>query len=311
MKRLANDRGSVLVFVVLFCTVLVAVAGLTMDFGSWYSEKQKLQGTADAAALAAAQDLPNTGTASATATQYANDNNSGLDTWTPAFPNDYTVTIDLGKTSPAYFAKIVGVESKHIVAHAQAQVGTPTELRNVLPIGVNQNVVCTVGSTGCFGANKILTFDDSTTASFHASTWGLMDVGGGSTGTTDCQGQASDSDITSWIQNGYPGTLPVNQYFGGVNGQKSTQNALNTQISKPLLVPVFDDAQASWCKNPAKGGFHIVGWAALIIDQTIPDSDWSPHVKTLHVHFIEYIVHDVESKPGYTGFGIKTIKLSQ
>jgi Flp pilus assembly protein TadG len=311
MKRLGNDRGSVIVFVVLFCTVLVAVAGLTMDFGSWYSEKQKLQGTADAAALAAAQDLPDTGTAATTATQYANDNNSGLNSWTPAFPNNYTVTIDLSKTAPAYFAKIVGVDSKTITAHSQAQVGSPTEMRNVLPIGVNQSAVCLTGSSGCFNVSKSLKFDDTTTASFHASTWGLMDAAGGSTSTSSCQGQASDSDITSWIQNGYQGVLPVNEYFGSVNGQKSTQNALNTQISKPLLVPVFDDAQSSWCQNPAKGGFHVVGWAALVIEQAIPDSDWGPHVKLLHVHFVEYIVHDVDSTPGFSGFGLKVIKLSQ
>ena len=309
--RLRDQRGSVLVMTVLLLTGLVAIVALSYDFGSWYSAKRKLQNAADAASLAGAQDLPNTGTAAADATAYANANDNGFASWSPTFPDSSTIEVTLTKTAPGYFSQLVGINSKTIIVHARAQVGTPTEMHNVLPIGVKQTAVCTVGSTGCFGAAKTLTFDDSTTTSFSSSTWGLMDAGGASTASTSCQGQASDSDIQSWITGGYPGTLPVNRYFGGVNGQKSVQNSLNTQIGQVLLVPVYSTASASWCLNPAKGGFYVVGWAAMVIDQTIPDSDWSPHVKTLHVHFTEYIVHDVASTPGYTGFGLKTISLIQ
>jgi hypothetical protein len=48
-----------------------------------------------------------------------------------------------------------------------------------------------------------------------------------------------------------------------------------------------------------------------VIDQTIPNSDWSPHVKILHGHFTQYIVHNVVSTPGITGYGVKVINLIQ
>jgi hypothetical protein len=311
MKRLRDDRGSVIVLVVLLMTALLAISAVAVDVGSWYTADRKLQSTADAAVLAGAQDLPNTTTAASSATSYANANNSGVDTWAPTFPDTSTIDVSLSKSIPSIFAKLVGINSKTVHAHARAQVGTPTQIRNVLPVGVAQSAVCTVGSSGCFGASKLLRFDDTTTVSFSSSTWGLMDLLGGSTSTSNCQGQASSSQIQDWISNGYQGLLSVNQYYGAVNGEKSTQNALNTQIGKPLLVPVYDSASTSWCKNPAKGGFHIVGWAALVIDNTVTNSDWGPHVKQLHIHFVEYIVHDVDSTPGYSGFGVKVIQLTQ
>lgn len=312
MKRLRNERGSVIVMVVLMITALTSIVALAFDFGNWYSAKRKLQNAADSAVLAGAQDLPSTATAASTAVAYENANDSDFaPSGTPTFPDSSTIDVTMTKTSPGYFSKLVGVNSKTITVHARAQVGTPTEMHNVLPIGVAQSAVCLVGSVGCFQAAKTLTFDDTTTTSFNSSSWGLMDVSGGSTASSTCQGQASSSDIQTWIQGGYPGTLPVNRYFGGVNGQKSTQNALNTQIGKVLLVPVYNQANIGWCQNPAKGGFYIVGWAAMVIDQVIPDSDWNPHVKTLHVHFIQYIVHDVASTPGFNGFGLKTISLIQ
>jgi Flp pilus assembly protein TadG len=312
MKRLRNDRGSVLVMVVLMFTGLMAIGGITLDVGSWYTAKRKLQSTADAAALAAAQDLPNTTTAGQSATSYANLNNSGLNSWTPSFPNTYTIDISLSKSAPSYFSSLVGVSGKTVHAHSRALVGTPTQLNNVLPVAVNVNVACKTDSTGCFNLAKTLTFDDSTTVSFSSSSWGLMDPSGQNTSTTTCQGQASESNLASWVTTGYPGTLSTGTYDGAVNGQKQAiQNALNTQIGKVLLIPVFDTASQSWCQNPAKGGFHVVGWAAFVIDQSIPNSDWTAHVKKLHGHFTTYLAHSVPYTPGYNGFGVKVVALNQ
>jgi Flp pilus assembly protein TadG len=50
---------------------LLGVAALVVDLGQLYSVKTKLQGVADASALAAAAYLPTTSTALATATSYA------------------------------------------------------------------------------------------------------------------------------------------------------------------------------------------------------------------------------------------------
>ena len=308
-QRARDDRGSALAFVVCFMVVFLGVMALVIDWGSWFTEQRHLQAAADAATMAGAQDLPNTGTASATATTYAADHVSGLDTWTPSFPNTYTIDVTLTKKSKAFFAKFLGINSMNVRAHARAVVGTPGELYNVVPIGVKQSAVCVAGSTGCFNTAKTLTFDDTTTSSFSSSTWGLIDLSGSSTASDTCTGNVGQSEQSTWVANGYSGRLSVGRYYGASTGQRTAlQTAFNTMIGKVLLIPVFDTSASPWCKT---GGFHVIGWAAWVIDQVIPNADWNPHVKKLHGHFTEYIAHNVDSTPGLTGFGVKVISLTQ
>ena len=75
-------------------------------------------------------------------------------------------------------------------------------------------------------------------------------------------------------------------------------------------MPVFANTPApnrAWC---TAGGFYVIGWAAFVIDVTIPNSEWNPHVKILHGHFVQYIAPDAESSPGAPGFGVKTVTLT-
>ena len=83
----------------------------------------------------------------------------------------------------------------------------------------------------------------------------------------------------------------MNNYYGATTGQRtSIRNTLNTVIGQVLLIPVFDTANLAWCNA---GGFHVIGWGAFVIDQTITNAEWNPHTKTLHGHFIQYIDHNV------------------
>lgn len=297
--------------VILLLTALVAMIALTFDFGKWYQTHRNLQAAADAAVLAGAYDLPDTATARASATNYANLNVSGLDSApNPSTPDTTTIEITLTKTVASSFAQLVGVTSKTITAHARAQIGTPGSMKNVVPIGIKSTVACATDSTGCFQAPKTLTFDDSTTTSFGSSTWGLLDLSGGSANTNSCSGNVGEGTQSGWITGGYPGTLSVNNYFGATTGQRtSIRNALNAVVGTMLLIPVFDTSNLAWCGN--KGGFHVIGWAAWVIDQAISNADWNPHLKILHGHFVTFIPTDVVSQPGVPGFGVKTISLVQ
>src|SRR4051812_17393377 len=59
-QRTTNDeRGQVIVFVVLGMVVLIGMAGLVVDVGYAYWSQRSLQASTDAAALAGAQALPN------------------------------------------------------------------------------------------------------------------------------------------------------------------------------------------------------------------------------------------------------------
>ena len=70
--------------------------------------------------------------------------------------------------------------------------------------------------------------------------------------------------------------------------------SLSDRLGGAIYVPVADE-----------------GWAAIVIDMAIPNSDWNPHQKTIRMHFVQYIAHNVDSTPGLSGFGVKVIALTQ
>ena len=72
--RAPDERGAILVTVALSMLALLAFAALAVDVGQIYSARRSDQSAADAAALAAAQDLPNTTSAVSTAIRVAEDN---------------------------------------------------------------------------------------------------------------------------------------------------------------------------------------------------------------------------------------------
>src|SRR5438067_8570626 len=73
--RSRNERGQALVLTAIAMVMVCGMAALVLDVGNWFRDKRRLQGTADAAALAGAQQLPtNAGSAKSMALNYANQN---------------------------------------------------------------------------------------------------------------------------------------------------------------------------------------------------------------------------------------------
>ena len=70
--RARNEGGQAVVLTVVFLAVLLGMAALVLDFGSWYRADRSTQSTADSAALAGAQALPgSTSQAASLASSYA------------------------------------------------------------------------------------------------------------------------------------------------------------------------------------------------------------------------------------------------
>ncbi len=57
MQFRKDERGNVALIFGLLCPVLIGALGLSVDYSSWTSQQRRLQDTADAAALAAANEL--------------------------------------------------------------------------------------------------------------------------------------------------------------------------------------------------------------------------------------------------------------
>ena len=119
--------------VVSLVTVLGASA-LVLDVGSHYVEKRKSQDAADAAALAAAQQLP-TATSSAMLTSLssfdqANDSrgtyNFAVSQSTGATAPD-TVAVTVNSTDPSVFSRVFGISSVNVTTQATARLRTYTQ----------------------------------------------------------------------------------------------------------------------------------------------------------------------------------------
>lgn len=119
-----DERGQALILVALSMVVLIGVAALSVDYGYLAWQKRDLQNAADAAALAAAWELPNQTNVDSRAKEYAKKNAPELeDTEILAVKQNSNreVKVDLSHTYETFFGKVLGVSSKVISATATAQ----------------------------------------------------------------------------------------------------------------------------------------------------------------------------------------------
>jgi Flp pilus assembly protein TadG len=139
-----SEQGQALVLIVVFMFVLLGMCGLAIDVGLWYQDKRSVQASADAAALAGASVLPvDWGTAQTTANNEFNTNKKAGDSVsisnTTALTNNDSVKVTVTRTSPSFFAKLLGKNSVTVRASATATVKTITTLApsfDVMPWGV-------------------------------------------------------------------------------------------------------------------------------------------------------------------------------
>lgn len=111
---------------VLFALLLVAVMGFTalsIDLGQVHLAKSEMQNAADSAAMAAAYDLPNAGTAINTAKRYAelNGADSTLTVATTPYNGDSNkIEVVCTKKVSYTFARVLGFNEKEVSARAVA-----------------------------------------------------------------------------------------------------------------------------------------------------------------------------------------------
>jgi hypothetical protein len=75
---------------------------------------------------------------------------------------------------------------------------------------------------------------------------------------------------------------------------------------RTLFFPVWDQYSAS---GPS---FHVVGWAAFVIDSN--GVTWGSHTRQLTGHFVTFVATDLASGGtvgGATDFGVHVITLTQ
>src|SRR3954447_4598774 len=132
---LSDEHGQAVVFVMVFLVVVIALVGFVIDVGHAYQAQRSLQGAADAAALAGAQELPDPAAAQQLAQQYGSSaagknkisdvavteqGTTSCNATIPGCAPVNLVSVHEKATGPTYFAKIIGVNSFSLNVHAAA-----------------------------------------------------------------------------------------------------------------------------------------------------------------------------------------------
>jgi Flp pilus assembly protein TadG len=262
-RRLRGEQsGQVLVLTAVGMIGICGMAGFAIDVGSFYQAHRKQQAIADAAALAAAGDLPtSTGQAATDAQTYAGKNGGSIDEIsfsTTYMPND-TVTVSASKTVSTTFLGAVGINSAKVKATTTVRAENLQTAVGAAPFGVI-NTQPELGGTGCPCLGVSTTLDE--TKGPGPGGFGIINVDGSRGGT-------SPGTLAGWIDAGCncSQTVPVDLYSdpGAKFNSSQVQNAMDNAVGRTLLFPVYD----STAGNGANLTYHVIGWTGFHI------TDWS------------------------------------
>jgi secretion/DNA translocation related TadE-like protein len=315
--RTQAQKGQATVITVVFLVVLLGMAALVLDVGSWYRAKRDAQRAADAAALAGAQALPNGSTANAqTLAQQFASKNGGIGTGSVSFstkfyPND-TITVSVKRTSPGFFAKLFGFRSVNVGGTATARSEPVNQANGVAPVTVNWRH----SLLHCSGGGKNITCNPDFGPSF-PTTLDLEDLHAPGNGDKagafglinldqNSGGNVGAGTLADWLLHGYDGYLPLGSYnsapSANFNNSQFT-SAMTQMLGTELLFPVY-----RVLKGPGSNALYdIIGWVGFV-----PTSfDPSGSSGTITGYFKEYIADGVQVDKGGGGpdLGVHKVEL--
>lgn len=306
-----NESGQAIVLMTISLVVIMGMAALVLDVGNWYHTKRRLQGTADAAALAGAQQLPDDPSAAESmALSYANKNGGDVASQdivvgSTVLPND-TIRVRARKTEPGFFSGVLGIGGADIDARAKARVGPPAQARYVAPMVVycGQSLI-----QNCNG-NKVPTFGVQTSMNYDPmgapGAFGMLNLDGEN-------GTVGTSKEAAWILKGFDKYLPLGIYQsdpGAKFSSSNVQDALTARLGTVLLFPVFKTLE----EQGQNAEYDIIGWIGFkLTGFTVQGNN-----ATLTGYFTEYIAQGILAGSGggagggsgaSSSFGVKSIQL--
>ena len=257
-RLLREEKGSVIVVIAIAFTLLLGFVALAVDTGVLYLEHNRLSGVTDAAALAGAQELPDTDKARTTAREYAQINGVDADTLNISFSQDNKeITVTTSKTVDLYFAKILGFNTSTVNGRSVAKIVPVKEVSGLIPLGINENLLPLNAGTEYMikgGAQD-------------GEPWrGIIKYPG--------QGNGG-SEYRELVITGYNGTVQVNDMLGEVPGNQSgptmqgvedrinacsdgcTWNNYQPGCPRTALVPIYREEGSE---------LRVVGFATVFLE---------------------------------------------
>ena len=216
------------------------------------------QSTADAAALAGAQALPDDpGNANTLALQYVGKNGGGTPTvsLSTKFLTNDTVKVNVSKPAPGVFTKLFGVRSVTVGSHASARASLMDQAKYVAPIGVNilNPKLKGTSTCPCFGSTNLTVLPLGKTGAPGA--FDLLNI-------DESHGGTGPSILADWILKGYDGYLSLGDYFSDAGAKwnsSQVQDALDARNNTELLFPVYDTISGSG----ANAKYHVIAWVGF------------------------------------------------
>jgi hypothetical protein len=309
-----REDAQATVLTLVFLVVLLGMAALVLDIGSWYRADRAAQSTADAAALAGAQALPEDAAEAKTlAQEYATKNGgfgSGGATISSKIVSNDTITVSVKRPAPGFFAKLFGVNSVTVGATAVARAAGVSSVKYVAPITVHYKhplLNCTGPATHptCdpdFTTTTTLDLEDlhQRGGGNGAGAFGLINLNYG-----DPTGNVGAEVLADWLLNGFQDELPTGIYYSAPSANFNNSQflaSLDSVLGKEVLFPVY--RLLSGPGSNAK--YDIIGWVGFVITSY----DASGSNGTLTGHFTSYTAQGVQATGGGNPyFGVKKVEL--
>jgi hypothetical protein len=265
MKRLRSERGQTMVLTTLFVAALLGIAALVLDLGSWFRNQRDLQAVADAAALAGAQELPeDTSLARSRAIDYTTKNGGaspGITFTSTLGGGPDTIRVELERPAPGFFAKVFGVNSVQIRAHAAARASYPSAARWVAPITVNEKhpMLNCNPPPSCWDAGHITEIELE-----HLHRPGSGTASGSFALISLNNSNVDANTLAEWLLKGYDDFMEPGDYRSAPsanfnNGQ--FQSALEKRKGTEMLFPIYRKISGSG----STAEYEIVGWIGFVV----------------------------------------------
>jgi hypothetical protein len=262
-----KEDGQVIVLVAIMMTVLLGMTALVIDGGGLYLEKLRIQKVVDAAALAGAQELPQSNEKALQQVDETIIKNKGNTNYYSTSFNSTLTSIEVTgrKEITLVFAKAIGIDNPTIEASARVELSPLVSGVEAIPLGIEASTKLV------YGERRTLKFSDANYGNFGA----LALSGPGA------------KDYETDLKYGYEFQIKVNDVLdtrtGNIKGptksavdyrtglcQNATYDNFPTNCARVVLVPVYEAINTGTAKlNQVK----VVGFATFFLEGAISTSE--------------------------------------
>ncbi len=311
-RLLKEERGAVIVIIALAFTALLGFAALVVDIGKVALEQNRLVRAADAAALAGAQELPDTARAQAVAQQYAQLNGVTINPSDIVIsPDSRQINVTVSKTFDLFFGKALGFNSKTKTASAMARISPLKSINGeAVPFSVQKQ-------TFNYGQEYILK-EGAGGVGQDGDRWcawfGALDLTGGGGGA---------NEYRDTVKTGYSGTIQIGDVIDIETGNMAgptcdgvewrvaqcthtppcTWDNFNPECKRLIYVPVVE----TYAESGGRRSVKVVGFAAFFLKGVEGQQGSNGNV-------IGYFVRETisgETDDSAADYGLDSVKLTQ